>query len=278
MKKAVISCMMVVLLCACTNQSQQKNIELSNRRDSLAYAMGVCLGQQLSNISTELKSEEGKAQFLKGVDEMMDEGLNDNKDSSSIKHTVDIVFGQLLFMSKTMSYWQNEISMSDFVEGMNDDASMNYSRMDTAQCRAFLDSFFKLPEEERTKDEIVFKKASYAMGMLANNIINNEERENDAIEYEDNQEQNIDNYVLRYATTASVWQLVSSTDPYTLGKRTGQYISQNPNGLVKDKADSKHMQSLNYQGLKDYMNSKPLITEDKATDVFNQTVAEIWGQ
>jgi len=38
------------------------------------------------------------------------------------------------------------------------------------------------------------------------------------------------------------------------------------------------MQSLNYQGLKDYMNSKPLITEDKATDVFNQTVAEIWGQ
>ena len=75
--------------------------------------------------------------------------------------------------------------MSDFVEGMNDDASMNYSRMDTVQCRAFLDSFFKLPEEERTKDEIVFKKASYAMGMLANNIINNEERENDAIAYED---------------------------------------------------------------------------------------------
>lgn len=273
MKIAFISCMIVMLLCACTGHSQQNGNELSNRRDSLSYALGVNLGRPFMKDSSFWKSEEDKALFLKGLDDMMDKYVNTDK-KSGLSKSYAVGALRAIFMSDGIS--NNNTSVRDFVEGLNDAMAKNYSRMDTAQCRAFLDSFYKLPKEERNTNEERLKNASYAIGMMTVNLLNSKERLSGLmIEYDiPEEEQNVEEFIDGFVTAATASLLGESADPYILGKWTGRLMLMEQTKDNADNEELKHAITLNVQGLKDCINGKPLITEDKAAEMVAQANAD----
>lgn len=157
----------LLLLSSCNRTPAAKSIEeanVSNQTDSLAYYMGLSMAgiyDQMAQVDTTLKSEEGKKKFLEGFGKVLAD-LNDKDDAYTAGYTAGL---QLLLNNRETNKrynisLNNQIMASAFAYALNEDSLRN-----NAEASQYLSNAFQAIQQK--KQEADSKAAATELAKLA---------------------------------------------------------------------------------------------------------------
>lgn len=177
-----------------------------------------------------------------------------------------------IFMGDGLEHNPNAFSLPDLIEGIHDGGMQNYERMDTTECMAIMERYSKIKDGGQAEDSVLFRKASYAYGVLKMSPKNVLACMNEGAYagFVPKEEQNVADFAQGYEDV-----LVNLTEPksaYEYGQRmgrmilfyysVGQDVELSPNWIVR--------------GAADILKNQPLLIKHEVFDkIFNEHDEEV---